>query len=162
VRAAASKSVTIRDFEFAPSTINIGVGDTVTWTNQGPSIHTATANDGSFDSGNLDKGKSFSKTFNSAGTISFICRPHPFMTGRIVVASSSGGGSSGSGGGSSSGGGSTGAGSNGTGSTGTGTAGTGTTAGGLPNTGNDVVPWSLFGLSLLVFGAALRWRLNTD
>jgi plastocyanin len=151
VRAAASSGVTIKDFSFAPATVSIGVGDTVTWTNQGPSIHTATANDGSFDSGNLDKGESFSKTFNSAGTFSYICTPHPFMTGKIVVASSSGAGGSGGGGG----GGGTGAG------TGTGT-GTGTSAGTLARTGVDLRAWAAFGAALFMFGAALRWRLNVE
>jgi plastocyanin len=157
VVAAASKSVTIKDFSFGPSTISIGVGDTVTWTNQGPSIHTATANDGSFDSGNLADGKSFSKTFSSAGTISYICTPHPFMTGKIVVASGSGGGSAG--GGSSGGDSASGAGSGSDTSSGSGTA---TDDPALARTGADLIPWSLFGLSMLVFGAALRWRLTVD
>jgi hypothetical protein len=133
------------------------VGDTVTWTNQGPSIHTATANDGSFNSGNLDDGKSYSKTFTSAGTISYICTPHPFMTGRIVVGSSSGGSSGGGGSGSDDSGSGTGSGSD----TSSG-SGTGTDNPALARTGADLIPWSLFGLSLLVFGAALRWRLNVD
>jgi plastocyanin len=157
IRAAAAKGVTIRDFEFAPGTTTIAVGDTVTWTNAGPSIHTATAGDGSFDSGNLAEGKSYSKTFNSAGTFSYICTPHPFMTGRIVVSSAGSPGGSGGGGSSGSGDGS-GSGSSGSGSG----AGTDTTTGGLARTGADLVPWSLFGFAMLAFGAALRWRLNAD
>ena len=45
-KAAASTGVTIRDFDFGPASVTINVGDTVTWTNQGPTGHTATANDG--------------------------------------------------------------------------------------------------------------------
>jgi LPXTG-motif cell wall-anchored protein len=84
-RTAASGSVTITDFEFSPATITVNEGDTVTWTNQGPTPHTATAEDGSFDTGNLNKGQSGSATFTSAGTIAYICTPHPFMTGKVIV-----------------------------------------------------------------------------
>ena len=84
-KAAASGSVTITDFEFSPATITVNEGDTVTWTNKGPTPHTATAEDGSFDTGNLDTGESGSATFTAAGTISYICTPHPFMTGKVIV-----------------------------------------------------------------------------
>ena len=56
-------------------------GDTVTWSNNGPTGHSATANDGSFDTGILQKGSSGSHTFSQAGTFSYICTPHPFMKG---------------------------------------------------------------------------------
>ena len=39
------------------------VGESVTWTNSGPTAHTATARDGSFDTGLLSKGQSRSVTF---------------------------------------------------------------------------------------------------
>lgn len=89
--AAASGSVTIDDFSFSPSSITVGVGDTVTWANSGPSAHTATATDGSFDTGLLDSGESASATFERAGSFSYLCEPHPFMKGTVrVVAQSSG------------------------------------------------------------------------
>ncbi len=78
-------SVTIKDFEFTPASITVSVGATVTWTNDGPSTHTVTADDGSFNSGNLDKGKTFSHTFNTAGTFGYHCSIHPFMTATVVV-----------------------------------------------------------------------------
>lgn len=90
---AASGAVTIRDFSFGPAAITVGVGDTVTWRNAGPSEHSATAADGSFDTGLLAEGESSSKEFASAGTFSYICTPHPFMKGTVrVVAQSSGDG----------------------------------------------------------------------
>ena len=56
-RAAETKNITIKDFAFDPKTITINVGDTITWTNEGPSPHTVTADEaGGFDAGNLDKG----------------------------------------------------------------------------------------------------------
>jgi plastocyanin len=83
--AASDTTVTIADFSFTPASITIHVGDTVTWTNHGPSAHTATANDGSFNTGVLQKGQSGSHTFNTAGTFSYICSIHPFMHGTVVV-----------------------------------------------------------------------------
>jgi LPXTG-motif cell wall-anchored protein len=83
--AASDTTVTIADFSFTPASITIHVGDTVTWTNHGPSAHTATANNGNFNTGVLQKGRSASHTFNTAGTFSYICSIHPFMHGTIVV-----------------------------------------------------------------------------
>jgi plastocyanin len=168
VRAAASGSVTIKDFQFGPTKVTINAGDSVTWQNQGPTGHTATAKSGEFDSGLLAKGSSFSHKFTKPGTYSYFCKPHPFMTATIVVtgASSGGGGSSGSGSGSSGSGSSGDTGSGGTGSTagsgsGAGTA-SGDSSGSLARTGRDLLPWALFGASLFAFGYALRWRLVTE
>ena len=86
--AAASSSVTIADFQFTPAQITIDQGDTVTWTNNGPSAHSATAPGGSFDTGIFPAGQSRSHTFNEAGTFAYICTPHPNMHGTIVVQAS--------------------------------------------------------------------------
>lgn len=83
--AASDAAVTIADFSFTPASVTIHVGDTVTWTNHGPSAHTATANNGSFNTGVLQKGQSASHTFTTAGTVTYICSIHPFMHGTIVV-----------------------------------------------------------------------------
>jgi plastocyanin len=86
--AAASGSVTISDFSFAPGTITINQGDTVTWVNNGPTPHSATSSSGVFDTGICPKGQSRSHTFNEAGTFAYICTPHPFMKGTVVVQAS--------------------------------------------------------------------------
>jgi plastocyanin len=83
--AQGAASVSIVDFAFNPGSVAVDAGGTVTWTNQGPSPHTVTANDGSFDSGTLDAGGSFSFTFMSAGTFSYFCAIHPDMVGSVVV-----------------------------------------------------------------------------
>jgi LPXTG-motif cell wall-anchored protein len=83
--AANDTTVTIADFQFTPATVTIHVGDTVTWVNHGPSAHTATANNGSFNTGVLQKGQSASHTFTTAGNFTYICSIHPFMHGTIVV-----------------------------------------------------------------------------
>jgi plastocyanin len=80
--------VTIADFLFSPGSITIHVGDTIVWTNNGPSAHTATANNGSFDTGVLQKGKSASVTFHNPGTFDYHCSIHPFMHGAVVVLAS--------------------------------------------------------------------------
>jgi len=92
-RAAGSTSVTISDFKFAPASITVNVGDTVTWTNKGPTAHTATGKDKSFDTGLLQKGETGSFTFKKAGTYAYICTPHPYMKGTVKVVA---GGASGS------------------------------------------------------------------
>lgn len=82
---AATHVVEIVDFAYAPATLTIQAGDTVTWTNLDADAHTATATGGAFDSGLLDEGDSYSFTFAQPGTYDYLCTPHPFMTGRIVV-----------------------------------------------------------------------------
>ncbi len=97
VRAAAAGGVSIKNFSFSPGQVSVHVGDSVTWTNGDSAPHTATASDGSFDTGILKKGASGSHTFTKAGTISYICSVHPNMKGTVVVvaaASSPGSGSS--------------------------------------------------------------------
>ena len=82
---AATHAVTISEFAFAPATLTITAGDTVTWTNEDPVAHTATSTTGAFDSGDIDQGSSYSFTFTTPGTYDYLCTPHPTMTGRIVV-----------------------------------------------------------------------------
>jgi plastocyanin len=156
VQAAASTTVSIRDFSFAPRSVTVNTGDTVTWRNTGDEPHTATGS--GFDTGLLKSGQSGSATFSQAGTFSYKCQPHPFMTGtvRVVASGSSGGG----GGGSSSGGGTQGA-TNDGGAGGTGTAGTGSTgagAGSLPSTGLALGSVVLTGLAMIAMGTVLRRR----
>jgi plastocyanin len=82
---AADSSVTIANFAFDPATVTIEVGDSVTWTNQDSEAHTATAGDGSFDTGQLGNGESATVTFDTAGTFAYLCSIHPQMTGSVVV-----------------------------------------------------------------------------
>lgn len=84
-RAGTSHTVDIADFAFSPATLTIQVGDTVTWTNLDTVQHTATSTSGAFDSGLLDQNGSYSFTFTQPGTYDYLCTPHPYMTGQIVV-----------------------------------------------------------------------------
>jgi len=82
---AATHSVQIGDGFFSPANLTVTVGDTVTWTNTDDSPHTVTATDGAFDAGNLDGGATFSQTFTSAGTFTYVCSYHDEMAGTITV-----------------------------------------------------------------------------
>ena len=84
---AATRGVAIQDFAFSPRTVEIRVGDTVRWTNRDSVAHSATAQNGSFDTGLLSDGESGSVRFTAAGTYRYICTPHPDMTGTVVVRS---------------------------------------------------------------------------
>ena len=72
--------------DYSINELMIPVGTTVTWTNADPGIvHTVTAVDGSFDSGNIADGGTFSYTFDSPGTFEYFCAPHPWMRARVIV-----------------------------------------------------------------------------
>lgn len=83
--AAASHAVQITDSAFGTAVLTVQVGDTVTWTNADDRPHTVTSGDGTFDSGNVDEGGTFSFTFTAPGTYAYLCAYHPDMTATIVV-----------------------------------------------------------------------------
>jgi plastocyanin len=87
---AADTAVRIGDFAFGPSSVTIQAGDTVTFTNQDGTTHTARARDGSFDTEHLAGGQSSTITFDTAGTFPYICAIHPTMNGTVVVQAVSG------------------------------------------------------------------------
>jgi len=86
---AATQNVTLMDNMFDPKTITVNVGDTVMWTDKGQNEHTVTADNASFDSGDLKTGEktSFSFTFTKAGTFAYHCKYHVSlgMVGTVVV-----------------------------------------------------------------------------
>jgi plastocyanin len=157
VRAAqTSPSVRIEDFKYVPASVSVEVGTTVTWTNEDSTAHTATAEDGTFDTGMLAKGASGSFTFDKAGTYDYYCIPHKFMKASITV---TGAGDSGSGTPEDEADGDTG------GTGGSGGGGGGDDSGGdsnLPHTGLQVASVVLCGLLLLGAGVAVRRRVRPD
>ena len=82
---AADQDVAMSGFAFSPATVTVTEGDTVTWSNSDAVAHTATAEDGSFDTGSIGGGSSDSVTFDAAGTFAYHCTIHPSMTGTVVV-----------------------------------------------------------------------------
>lgn len=83
--AAAGSTVSIKSFSFTPASITIAVGDSITWTNNDSAGHTVTADDGSFDSGRLSNGASFTQAFATAGTFTYHCAIHSSMKATVVV-----------------------------------------------------------------------------
>jgi plastocyanin len=75
----------IADFAFSPDQTEVPVGTELTWTNDDPTAHTVTADDGSFDSGVLDSGSRFSFVFDRPGTFTYACAIHPSMRGTVLV-----------------------------------------------------------------------------
>jgi len=84
--AAAGKvhTVVMRNMGFAPVETNLKAGDAVEWVNGDIFRHTATARDKSFDVDLTPKARART-VLTKPGTVSFYCRFHPGMTGRLVV-----------------------------------------------------------------------------
>jgi plastocyanin len=152
LHSASATTVNISSFKFVPGSVSVHVGDTVTWINHDSVKHSAKANDGTFDTGLLDNGKSAAFKFTRAGTYQYHCSPHPFMTANIKVVGSGSGGSGGS--------------------NNSGTSGNNSSSGGsspsnpssnssgsgkpLPHTGLAIASLVLIGLGLLGAGVLLR------
>jgi plastocyanin len=90
--APAAASVSIKNMAFNPGSLSVVAGSTVTWMNSDTTIHTVTADDGSFNSGNIAVGATYSRVFSTAGTFSYHCTIHPEMTGKVVVTGTMSGG----------------------------------------------------------------------
>ena len=105
-------TIGIFDFYYSPAATTVRVGTTVEWVNHGPSAHTATSDDGVWDSGSISPpssggngtpppttppptnpyamslsvaGTSFSTTFNTPGVFGFHCSLHPPSTNPAFV-----------------------------------------------------------------------------
>lgn len=76
---AASQTVTTVAFSFSPSSVTIGVGDSISWT--GVAGHTVTSDSGAWPRSTSD----FSFTFQLAGTYPYHCEFHVGMNGVITV-----------------------------------------------------------------------------
>jgi plastocyanin len=85
VALAATSAVNIQGSAFVPPTVTVKVGDIVTWTNRDAVGHTTTSDAPGWDSGVLVTGGSFSHPFMVAGTFTYHCAIHLFMTGTVVV-----------------------------------------------------------------------------
>jgi nitrite reductase (NO-forming) len=72
--------------DYSVNVLEVKVGDTVTWTNNDEGmIHTVTAADGSFDSGFLATGDTWSYTFTEPGEFEYLCTPHPWMRAKVIA-----------------------------------------------------------------------------
>ena len=80
-----SNTVTMQSMSFSKASLTIKKGTTVTWVNNDNITHTVTADDNSFNSGDITAGKSFARTFNTTGTFPYHCIYHSMMKATIIV-----------------------------------------------------------------------------
>jgi len=83
--SGSGDAVEIVEFAYEPEEITVPAGTTITFTNQDVAPHTATADDTSFDTENLEQGDSAEETFDEPGTYPYFCRFHVFMKGSVIV-----------------------------------------------------------------------------
>ena len=85
-RKLSSTEVVMNDNTFSPTSITIQVGDSIVWMNKGKYAHTATADDGSFDTKDVSSGaKSKAVKFATAGEFKYHCIHDSAMKGTVVV-----------------------------------------------------------------------------
>jgi plastocyanin len=84
--SAAERTIEIHHREFAPKQLEVFIGETVRWTNGDTDVHTVTADDGSFDSGDLATGAGYSRTFAHPGKVTYHCKTHPLLMKAELVA----------------------------------------------------------------------------
>jgi plastocyanin len=80
-----SVKVEIANFAYSPDPVRVQTGGKVIWQNMDSTAHTATADDGSFDTGTLEEGKLKSETFKKPGVYTYFCQFHPTMHGTVEV-----------------------------------------------------------------------------
>ncbi len=68
--------IDMANFAFSETTLTIPVGTTVVWRNLDSVQHSATADDGSFDTGLFDPGQEARVTFDTPGTFAYFCQLH--------------------------------------------------------------------------------------
>jgi len=82
--SAESHVVEMRGLEFLPASLDVAVGDTITWINMDVMPHTATAGDGSWDSGLMEEGDEYSLEIeDGTSTGGYVCNYHPTMMGDL-------------------------------------------------------------------------------
>lgn len=77
--------VVMQGLAYQTPRIEISPGTTVVWVNRDAVAHTSSSDDGRWDSGLIEGGRSWSRTFGESGTFAYHCTPHPFMKGVIIV-----------------------------------------------------------------------------
>ncbi len=81
--ASGGDKVAVADNTFTPASIEVAVGDTVTFENEGQIAHTVTGDD--FDSGSLAPGDTFTFKASEKGSFKYVCTFHAGMQGTIEV-----------------------------------------------------------------------------
>ena len=70
---------------YSPSPVRLALGSSVTWINNDNTAHTSTADGGAWNSAVIAPGRTFTRTFTTAGSFPYHCTIHPGMVGTIEV-----------------------------------------------------------------------------
>ena len=84
-KPSGSVTVDIKEFKYVPVRVEVARGGRIRWTNSDAAAHTSTADDRSFDTQTVSRGKSAMVSFSRAGTFAYHCDFHPFMKATVVV-----------------------------------------------------------------------------
>jgi plastocyanin len=85
-KADGGTEVSMEGIKFAPESVSVSVGDSVTWVNNDTVGHDVTGDDfKSGDAGAMQNGDTFAQTFDKAGTFNYVCTVHPGMEGSVTV-----------------------------------------------------------------------------
>lgn len=84
---AGTVEIRIEKMLFTPDVVRVQVGDTVRWKNtEARGYHTVWfSQEGLPESEPLFPDDSWQRTFSTPGEFPYICGPHPWMTGRVIV-----------------------------------------------------------------------------
>jgi plastocyanin len=83
---SANATASIVNFSYSPNPVTVSVGQSVAWQNSDSVSHTATADNGSFNSGVIGPGAtSAPMTMSTAGSFTYHCQIHPNMVATVNV-----------------------------------------------------------------------------
>lgn len=83
---STANTVAVKGFAFSPTSLTVNTGTKVTWKFEDSTAHNVDSTSNAFPkSKDISSGGSYSFTFNTAGTYSYICSIHPFMKGSLTV-----------------------------------------------------------------------------
>ena len=83
--APTTHTVVIAAMKFEPESLTVKRGDTILWINKDFFPHSATAQDRSFDSGDIGTNQSWKYVAKKDGTLPYICTLHPTMKGTLTI-----------------------------------------------------------------------------
>lgn len=86
VAAAATHQVAIEGMKFSPNSLTVQAGDTIVFTNMDGAPHTATANDGTWDTGRLNRGQSAEIQVVAGMDTTYFCQFHRGMKASFTIA----------------------------------------------------------------------------
>lgn len=79
-------TIEIGQFKFSPASLSVRTGDHITWINRDIVPHTATADDGSWDTGEIGTNASSEIVISADFGQSYYCRFHPSMKANVSIA----------------------------------------------------------------------------